>query len=72
MDEDSFESDWCDFYNGHNQSEDDVNYDRMLHFMHEIETQQDDESMSNNKIKWHEVSDHKNVEILFDAANDLV
>ena len=52
MDEDCFESDWCDFYNGHNQSEDEVNYDQMMHFMHEIETQQDNESM--------EIAEHPN------------
>ena len=72
MDEDSFESDWCDFHTAHNQSEDDANCDQTLLFTHEIETQQDNESMSNNKTKWHEASDHKNVEISFDGANDLV
>ena len=72
MDEDCFESDWCDFHNGHNQSEDDVNHDQMLHFTHEIETQQDNESTNNNKMKWHEATDHENVMISLDGANDLI
>ena len=51
MNEDSFESDWCDFHNGHNQSEDDVNHDQVLHFMREIEPQKDNESTKTTTTK---------------------
>ena len=44
----------------------------MQYLMHEIQPSQDDESMKNNKIKWIDHADHKNVEKLFNGANDLV
>ena len=73
MNEDFSQSDWCDFYDGINQSEeDDLNYDYMQLLIHEMETSEDKDTMKNEKIKWIEDSDHKNVEMLFNGANDLI
>ena len=71
MTEDCIESDWCHFYDGIGESEEEVDCDQLQRLLHEVEATQQNESMKNEKIKWTEDRDHKNVETIFDGANEM-
>ena len=51
MTEHCIESDWCHFYDGIGQSEEEVDHDQLQHLLHEVEATQQNESIKNGKIK---------------------
>ena len=65
--DDYFDFYWCDFHDGHDQWEDEVSHDQAQHLLYELEALQYNESMTNEKIKLIEDSDHKSIETLFDG-----
>ena len=71
MTEDCVESDWCHFYGGISQSEEEVNCDQFQHLLCEVEVAQQNESMKNEKSKWTEDRCYKNVEMILDGANEI-
>ena len=67
------ESDWCEFYKGTLDSEEEINDDRLNYLYSEAEARETREATNNNdKIKWKENSNEDSIDILFDGAKQLV
>ena len=52
MSQDCVQSDWCDYYDCYDQSDDELDYDQIEHIFNQMEATQNTEAMINDKLEW--------------------